>query len=225
MKVPSTKHLQIDKIQSKTVTVAAVAVFVTIFCLLSSKALLGQAAYQRRVLHARRLTINQINKNISSANTLVNQYTVFEKANAENAIGGKNTTDVNASPPNGDNARVVLDALPSKYDYPALLSSVSFILNSHGVVNQGITGNDTSATLTNDSAANPQPVNIPLQITGASSYANIQGLIKDLERSIRPFDITTIELNGSDSELTATLTVTTYYQPAKSVTLENKEVR
>ncbi|HSX18189.1 MAG TPA: hypothetical protein VLE51_02460 [Candidatus Saccharimonadales bacterium] len=226
MKIPgSAKHIQIDKIQSKTVAVVAAATFVTIFCLLSSKALLSQAAFQRRVLHARRLTINQINKNINNADALVTQYGVFEDASAENIIGGTNTTDANALPPNGDNARIILDALPSRYDYPALLSSVAGILNSHAMTNQSITGNDSSDTTISVSAANPQLVNIPLEVSGVSNYANAQAVIKDFERSIRPFDITKLELNGSDSNMTATLTMATYYQPAKSVTLENKEVR
>ena len=87
-------RLEIDKDQSTMILVIAVATIVTVFCLVSTKALFSQAAYQRRVVNARHSAENQLKTNIQNATTLADQYkNVFEGTAALNAIGGKNTTE------------------------------------------------------------------------------------------------------------------------------------
>jgi hypothetical protein len=71
----------------------------------------------------------------------------------------------------------------------------------------------------------PQPSNIDLTINGNGRYSDSQQLVKDLERSIRPFDITKLTLTGNQSNLTINLNVTTYYQPAKTVNITSKEIK
>jgi type II secretory pathway pseudopilin PulG len=199
-------------------------VAVGIFCLIGSKQLLGLANYQRKVINARNAALKQIEKNIQTVNSLKDRYQVFDSTNP-NIIGGQNTADTNAQPPNGTNSRIVLDALPSKYDFPALISSVYKIMANDGITSPSISATDQSLSITNLPSGNPQPVAIPLSVSGNGNYSQVLNLIRDLERSIRPFDITNLQLTGSNASMSFTLTATTYYQPGTVVDTTTKEIK
>ena len=216
LKMPKFKGSQIDKSQKRLIILVSVSTVVTIFCLVSTKALLDYAGYHRHELAAKRAVIKQLEANIATANTLESQYQSFNSVNP-NFIGGKNTADPNTSPPDGDNARLVLDGLPSKYDFPALISSVSKILTNAGIASPGIAGSDLSATTGSAPSASPSPVEIPLSINGLASYGGAQNLILDLERSIRPFYITTLDFGGTNSTISISVGLSTYFQPAKAL--------
>jgi hypothetical protein len=63
-----------------------------------------------------------------------------------------------------------------------------------------------------------------LSISGTTTYSGAERLIKDLERSIRPFDATKLSISGSGA-ITVNIDVNTYYQPAKSLMISDKEVK
>ena len=222
----STKRLQIDQSKSKLLATVAVATVLTVFFLVSTKLLLSQASHQKRLIDTRRDAVKQLQENVESANSLIEYYdTVFEGSSPTNIIGGSRDPSPNSIPPNGSNSRVVLNALPSSYDFPALITSVAKILRDNGIREPNITGTDESDTLTGDSNSSPTPKEVKLIVSGANSYPAIQRLIKDFERSIRPFDVTNMQLRGSESQMFVTLNATTYFQPAKSLTIEQKEVK
>lgn len=222
----TSKSFQIDKTQSTMLSVVVVATIITVFCLMSFKALVSQGMYQRRVINARHQSAQQLNKDIGDANTLVNQYnSVFLGNNAQNVIGGTNESNANASPPNGDNGKIVLDALPTTYDFPALLTSLSSLLNNDGLGTQSIGGSDQSSTVSSQPTTQPKPGNIDVTISGTGTYSGTEKLIKDLERSIRPFNITHLTLTGDESSLTASINVTTYYQPATTLNITSQEIK
>jgi hypothetical protein len=199
---------------------------VTIFCLFSVKALLSQAAYQRKVLHARRVALKQLKSNIEASKQLETQFNqVFEGSDPVNIIGGKNTKDTNVSPPDGDNARIVLDALPSKYDFPALITSIAKIVSADNIGQPSVSSTDESKTIDSKPAINPSPKMIQLNVSGTSSYTNVQNLIKDFERSIRPFDITNLQLGGNLSAMTVTAIANSYFQTAKSLDLQTEVIK
>lgn len=219
------KKLKVGKSESRIVLIVAVATIVTVFSLVSAKTLLGQAAYHKRVLDARRDALKQLNANIAAANTLVNQYQIFQTGNTTNIIGGKNSTDANLQPPDGDNARLVLNALPAKYDYPALLSSITKLLNNNGFSNQTIDGKDESGTVKSEPTAKPEATTMILTVNGTANYQAVKNMVKDLERSTRAFDITKMEIKGTESNMSVTLTLNTYFQPALSLDITTKEIR
>lgn len=225
LEMPKFKSSQMDKSQKRLIILVSLSTIVTIFCLVSTKALLSYASYHRHELSAKRAVIKQLEANIATANLLGSQYQNFNSVNP-NFIDGKNTSDPNSSPPDGDNARLVLDALPSKYDFPALISSVSKILTNDGVASPGIAGSDLSASTSAASSVNPLPIEIPLSINGLVSYSGAQNLIRDLERSIRPFNVTTLDFGGTNSTISISAGLSTYFQPAKILgTGSTKEVK
>lgn len=222
----SMKHLQVDKANQTMLIVIASASIISAFCLMSTKALLNQSSYQRRVLAAKHTAVKQLKSNISAVNTLVTQYNIFESANP-NIIGGQGGTKPGNGINDGDNARIVLDALPSQYDFPALISSVEKIVTNAHISTQGISGTDQGQATTPSATdkANLQPITLNFSLNTQSDYSGAQTLIKDLERSIRPIDITNIQLSGSAASMNLTVTANTYYQPAKSLTISQKEIK
>jgi hypothetical protein len=219
-------RVKLDKAQTSMVITVAAATIITIFCLMASKTLLSQAAYQHRVISARSASVKQVKANITNANTLATHYNdVFEGTSPANIIGGRNTKSDQAQPPDGDNGTIVLHALPTTYDFPALLTSISKIFSAHAITNQTITGTDQSPDFKNAPVPNPSPVEIDVAVNGTGSYDSTQQVIKDFERSIRPFDITKLTLNGNQSSMTLAFDLATYYQQAKTTALTSKEIK
>ena len=73
------------------------------------------------------------------------------------------------------------------------------------------------------SAPTPQP--IPFSVTVTGDYGSMQGVVSTFERSIRPIQIQTLDLNGTGSNLSMTITAQTYYQPAKALNIRKVEVK
>lgn len=211
----SVKHLQIDKNQSSVLAVVAVAVALVVFGLFATKALISKGLYQRRAINARHQVVDTLKSNYTSAKTLVNQYIVFAQADP-NALGGSATGTGNGD---GDNARIVLDALPSTYDAPALATSIEKLLSGRGMTIESLTVTDDPSTYSNQAQAQPKPTSVQFSFEGSTNYTGAQQLLQDFERSIRPFDLNTLEIDGSDANMKLTVNMTTYYQVAKSLDL------
>ncbi len=218
------KKIDLEKSKSRSTLIVAGLAVVIIFCLVGSKQLLSLAVYQRKVINARNAAVKQVNKNLANVASLDQSYKLFDETDP-NIIGGKNTTDTEAQPPDGNNARIVLNALPSKYDFPALISSVYKIMANNHVSSPAVTATDQSLTIDDKPTANPQPLQIPMVISGTANYKSVLTVMKDLERSIRPFDMTIVELTGSNGTMTFSITGSTYYQPARIVDTTTKEIK
>lgn len=227
MKLPvSTKHFQINKANNMIFVVMATSAVITVFCLVSAKALLSQAVYQRKVINEKHKAVDQLKENIKSAKELSAQYTVFKKANP-NIIGGQGGDSPGEGPNDGDNPRIVLDALPSQYDFPALMSSIEKIVTNASLIPKGLGGTDEGQDSLNgnDSAVKPEPTEMGFSLEATSSYLGLQTLVKDFERSIRPIDILNVELSGKEDNMALTIQAKTYFQPGKSFVVGEREVK
>src|SRR5579872_1441583 len=109
------KRVAIDKANSQTVIIVAVACFITAFCLIASKSVLSLNSYQARLTSAKEKAHQQLLKNIQDYNALITSYQTFVSS-PTNVIGGQTSGNGNKD---GNNAKVVLDALPPSYDFPA----------------------------------------------------------------------------------------------------------
>lgn len=205
----STKRLQIEKSNTKVLIAISVAVVFLVFSLVATQALYKQLKYQNKVISLRNQAVDQLKKNISATKELEAQYIVFDTA-SKSIIG-------NSDP----NSKVVLNALPSKYDFPALATSLEALLSTSGVAIDSINGVDDQVTA-EQSSVSPKPIEIPFTITAKGSYASIQDLVKNIERSTRPIKIVNISLKGTDSNIQASIKGITYYQPLKNLDLEKK---
>jgi hypothetical protein len=219
----STKRLAITKANAQIVAIMAVASFLTVFCLIASKAVWSQTRYQARVTSADEKANQQLQQNIQSFGHLANSYDNFNSA-AKNIIGGNPAGTGNND---GNNAKIILDALPDTYDFPALASSIEKILVSGSFNASNITGTDDQlAQQANLSSPTPKPVNMPFSFTvDNANYGSIQQLITTLQSSIRPIQIDSLTLSGGTTSMTVTINAHTYYQPAKNLSITKKVIQ
>jgi predicted component of type VI protein secretion system len=60
-------------------------------------------------------------------------------------------------------------------------------------------------------------------VTG--NYASIQKVVKAFEKSIRPIQVQTLQLTGSDQKMQMNITAQTYYQPEKTLNIKTEVVK
>jgi hypothetical protein len=87
---PTTKRMQINQANTRIVAYVSVAAFILVFSLVATKTLVSQAAYQNRVIGAKRTAVNQLKKDIDATNDLKTSYEAFTTT-AQNAIGGNSS--------------------------------------------------------------------------------------------------------------------------------------
>lgn len=218
----SFKRGQIDRANSRVVIAAGIAAFIVIFCGVASKTLISQASYQNRIISAKRTAVNQLKSDLQSAQTLRTAYDSFNNSQTNILGGSSNGTGAL----DGNNTKLVLDALPSSYDFPALATSLEKLISATGATIVGITGTDDEiAQAQNQTSSNPQPIAIPFQVSVSGNYTQIQSLISAFQRSIRPVQVQSLKLSGDQSSLTLNVTAQTFYQPAKSLNISSKVVK
>lgn len=235
----SFKKIQIDKANRVMVLVMAGASFLTIFALMSSYTLFNQLTYQGRVINAKQAAVNRLKQDSNIAQQLVSSYASFVNQ-PRNLIGGNPSGN---SPSSGDNAKIVLDALPAQYDYPALTSSVQYLLDQAQLNIDSMSGTDQAATIasgSNNSTSSPTSsaitnsssssvpgtaVAMPFQFSADGPYANIQSLFSLFEKSIRPLPFQTLTISGDQSDLKVDATAQSYYQPQKTFNITTETIK
>lgn len=217
----SSKRVQIDKAKTRSVGIIAFTVFVTVFSLVSANSLLKQRNYQAKVIGKKEAANKQLEDNIAATTTLVASYKQFV-GSPVNMLGGN---PAGTGEKDGDNARLVLDALPSKYDFPALASSFEKILTERGFTNSVIGGSDDEvAQATAKETATPVLTTVPFQLSVDGSYTSIQDLVSVFERSIRPISVQKITLDGGTNAMTMNVELNTFVQSAKKLDIKMETV-
>ncbi|MDB5183065.1 MAG: hypothetical protein JWO47_849 [Candidatus Saccharibacteria bacterium] len=210
------KRLLIDRTQAIMLGFVVGASVITMFSLVASKSYFTQANYLNKLAGKKEKAVKQLKSNKDAVSKLVASYKDFASKNP-NLIGGANA---GKDERDGDNGRLVLDALPSKYDFPALATSLEKLLNGYTI--NTISGSDDSTNQTDTAAT---PVAIPFTLDVTSDYAGIQKLSSTFEKSIRPFQILSIKLNGTNAILQSTITAQTFYQPEKNLKIGSEVVK
>lgn len=219
----STKRVAISKANAQTVAFVAGACFISIFCLFAAKSVWDHNMYQAKVISAKSKARNQLSKNIDAYESLKQSYDDFD-SKSNNAIGGVKD---GAGDNDGPNSKIILDALPSQYDFPALTSSIEKIMSDRGLTVGSITGTDDQVNQQNNlSSSSPKEVQIPFSFTiNNASYESVQKMVGALQQSIRPIVIDTLNISGGNNNMTVTVTAHTFFQPAKNLNVTTKVVK
>jgi hypothetical protein len=212
-----TKRVQVDKTQAIMLGIVIGASIITMFGLVASKSFFSQASYLGKVAGEKEKAVKQLKANKDAVGKLTESYKSFAAQNP-NLIGGNST---GSGERDGDNGRLVLDALPSKYDFPALATSLEKLLSGYAI--NSVTGTDDIAAQATDTKS--QPVDMPFKLDVSSDYAGMVKLTQTFEKSIRPFQVEKLELAGTNSKLQATITAKTFYQPEKDLKIETKVIK
>lgn len=220
----STKRLAISKANTQMIIIASIAAFVSVFCIVASNYLYNLQSYQSGVITSDKKADQQLTYDVASESSLIKAYQQF--VDQPQTVTGV-ATYTNNSGIVYNNATVILDALPSRYDFPALASSIAKLLNQGNFNASSIGGTDESASMAvNNASPNPQPVAMPFSfVISGTNYVAVQSLFTELQHSIRPLQIDNLTLSGSDANLNVTINAHTYYQPQKVFTIQKEIMR
>lgn len=214
------KRNLISKAESTIVLTTAAAAFVLIFTIFGVRALIGQASYQNRVIDAKKEAVSTLRQNKENRTELVRSYKAFTSTQ-QNKLGGSSRGN---GAQDGDNAKITLDALPSKYDFPALATSLDKMLVGQNLQIQSITGTDDEVAQSENQGGEPEPVAMPFQVSVSGPYGSMQNLIDTFDRSIRPIKVQSLQMSGGEGSMNMTVTAETYYQPQKTFELKKEVV-
>jgi hypothetical protein len=217
----SVKRIGVDKANTRIVTITAGAAFLVIFFLVASFSLLGQLTYQNRIISTKKAALSQLKKNITARDSLVKSYTSFADS-AQNFIGGSSS---GSGAQDGNNGKLVLDALPSKYDFPALTASLEKIANDQKVSIEGLTGSDDTVAQLAQTGDEAKPIEMPFEFKVSGDYAGIQRTVDAIDRSIRPIQVQKLDITGDPSQISLDIIGVSYYQPAKALNIKTKVVK
>jgi hypothetical protein len=218
----SAKHLQISKANSIITIAVAAAAFVAVTCLVASRAMLQQRSYQAKVISEKELAVKTLKDNVKAVDTLVVAYKEFN-GRPNNVIQG--LTD-GTGDRDGDNAKIILDALPSKYDFPAIATSLEKILTQQNFAIESIVGIDDEIAQSAKAESAPEVVEIPFSFSVNGGYDSINNLLQTLEYSIRPINITKLQFSASgDNSVQLNTEAKTYYQSEKKFNVSTKVVQ
>ena len=217
----SLKKMALTKANAQIVAVTAIAAFITVFSLVGANYLLGLRSYQAKIIAADHSADDNLKVDNIAKNKLVSAYEKFVDQNP-NILGSNNQNGSYVY----NNATIILDALPSTYDFPALTSSLQKLEQSIGGLNlSSIGGSDQSATVSNAPSSNPSPMPMPFTFSvSQTNYKSIQNLFSAMLSSIRPLQIDNIVISGADASMTLTVNAHTYFQPSKQFNITSETI-
>ena len=215
------KKQLISKANSTMVAVVAVGSFLTIFSFVACRNLWVIRSHQAKVVDKKAAAVKQLEENKEKFKKLEASFSVF-MASPDNIIGGSPT---GTGDRDGDNARIVLDALPSKYDFPAFITSVNKLLSTKSLTATSITGTDDEVA--QKDSKSETPVEIPFVLGGeANSFQQAKDFMLALEQSIRPVNVKKITITaGKSSQIQLNVDAASYYLPAKGVTVKKETIK
>lgn len=216
----SQKRTQLDKANARMVITVGVAAFVVMFSIVASSALWKSMSHQGQVISEKEKARTQLETNLETVDELQVAYKAFVET-PSNVLGGN---PEGQGDKDGDNGKIVLDALPSKYDFPGLTTSLEKVIKNNGNAINSISGSDDEVAQTG-SQANSGPVDMPFELSATGNYQSTQDLLALLQRSIRPIKAEKVELSGTNSDLVLNLTAVSYYQPERTLKVQTKVVK
>lgn len=208
----TSKRVKLEKANSQMFIAIAIASLVVAFCAVWLNIIWQEKRFQDVLIDERNQVLDQAEANLTNIEQLTTSFVNLENAN--DLIVGQ-----------GDeaNSTIILDALPPKYDFPAVASSIDDVARRSGVQLQTFTGDDLIDEAI-DSAIEPTPIEIPFRVVIEGSSSATQEFLTNLERSIRPMRVTALNIGGTDDNLETVLEVVTYYQPSVNVDITTKTI-
>ena len=201
MAAKESSSLSTTNIMLITVLVSAVVV---VGGLLIAKQLFGQLQLNQKVLSKKSAAASQLAANLVAAPKLVDTYSAQSPATHQK----------------------ITDALPTSPDVPGFVAMMDRIASTSGVgletLNPGIA---TPTLAPAGTSVQSGPTSVPFGATVTGSYANFLRFLINLELSARPVQLKSISVQGTTNSMSATLSLTTDYQPAPSLSLQTETVK
>jgi hypothetical protein cdiviTM7_02679 len=231
----TTKRTLIDK-SAKTMFIAVTVASVIVgFSLVFAFRLGEQALFTMKVNAKKQETVRRLEENKKAFEELKRTVQQLQANQALNQVKAK---------PDDNAVRVILDALPDSYNSDALgaslqqklLAGVSGLevqsINVETIV-EGKEGSGGSSGSSSSESANAAAINtstaakaMPFEVVVKGNTAAIKKMFENFNRSIRAIDITSVDLNGTETgDVSAKVSGVAYYQPGKKIELKNEKVK
>lgn len=192
--------------------IVGVALVVSIF-------LVQKIVFGEKVLNEKRHTVSVLENNIKVIPSLKDSIAVLN-TNENLASVRLNDTD----PP----VQSVLDALPASPNATALGSSLQkkLLAGVPGVAIESINVDPVIDADVQSDTNSPSSIKFSFSVSiSNSAYSSLKELLQKIEKSIRPFNITNLSVEGQSSKVTMMAEGVSYYQPAQSLELRDKVVK
>lgn len=175
-----------------------VAMLITLVTLgvtvLVGKSLVSTIIYNTKIIAMKNTAKNQLDANLKAAPKLVDAYTDL-----------------------GDTKRIISAGLPNTSDFPGLMAQLENMAGVSGVVLKSVSPDSTSGVVTTAPGDIPQPQEYKFAVTMSGNYVSLQKFLTTIENSIRPMRATSFQIAGTGSNLTFSISLSTYYQNAATI--------
>lgn len=210
----SQKHMQIKKSSAQSFIAVVVASVVVSMTLVLANIMYDTSKFNSKVQGALEDTKLQLVANIEAVDSLEKSFAALQ--NGDNLIAKQ--------PEDKKNSEIILDSLPSVYDFPEIASSVNRLAEISEVELVAFQGTDLGSDATNQSTL-VEPIKIPFSVEVKGSYSAIAKFLLNSERNIRPIIVKSVSLSVSGNELSASVSAETSYQPAFDITIQKEVIR
>lgn len=213
---------------NKTMFLAIAGVSVVIGVCIVFIVILGQKIlFGEKVIAEKTKTEHTLQQNLDSVDALKSNIRVLSTNESLQSVKLKNTDSA---------LQVILDALPADANSTALASSLQLKLlnNIQDVVIDSLKVDPVSGVeISSDNttvadSSDPNSNSIRFTFTVSTNSNNAEGLkqvLKNIEKSIRPINITNLSIEGQGSRIVMTAVGVGYYSPAQTVHLMDKVVK
>lgn len=199
----NSKRDLIEKAKSSQFFIVIIASIVVSASIIGTKILWTQRSYQAQIIDAKSEADDKLDQNIKAVSGLKEEFDKMERSTITSSL--------------------VLDSLPSKYDFPALLTTIEKMTALSGVGLKTITGQDLTASAVN-TEGQPVPIAMPFTVSIGGSYDDIKKFVANMNKSIRPFQIDEIKIDASEGGIEVEFKMTTYYMPSKSLEIRKTNI-
>lgn len=196
------------------------------FCIVLIVFLVQRIWFGEKVISEKQHTVSVLQKNLDTVQSLKDNIRVL---NTSEALMSTRLNDTDPA------IQSVLDALPAVANSTAMASSLQTKLlgSVPGVTIEslkvdpvsGVETSDTSAT-SGDSDPSSNTIGFSFAVsTAANNQDGLRQVLLNIEKSIRPFNITDLSIESQGQRIVMTAIGVGYYNPAQTVQLNQKVVR
>lgn len=177
--------------------------------------------FGEKVISEKNATVSTLEKNLTAVKGLRDNVRVL---NTNQALIDARLNDEDSP------LQTVLDALPADANPTALATSLQAKLLT-GIPNIVMETIDVQGTGTDDSTASGDGTSsyqLPFSFSVSTDTKNndsLRQVLERLEKSIRPFNVTALSIEGQGDRIVMTVAGVSYYDPAKTVQLIDKVVK
>jgi len=215
-----TKRRLIESAGKMVFVWVAIAAAVVSLALVALQFVYQDFQFNNDIIAAKFTAVSTLEKNIVAVDEL--------DTNIKRLIANGDLSKAKAYP-DEDNLAVILDALPSNKsstDLPAGLQKVISPKSGVTLVSITVPSGEAIVTEATETSATVQPMEQIYAVEIAGNYDSIKKFLQQIEHSIRPIYVMSIDIQGASSnELRANMTIKTYYQPSKSVTITREGLK